>query len=136
MSQSKHTPEPWSYYQCASGVCGIQAEKHRLPGDIARVGCPGNDPDTRRVAEADAARIVACVNACAGLNPEGVAGLRAVLDRSVKAGEPLHRQLSDARNVVEQDGKRGWIVTPEVYKDFIDAIRDAKAALAAVRGTK
>jgi len=56
------------------------------------------------------ARIVACVNACAGLNPDAIAGVVAALERSVESMELARTGAS-------------------VSMESIDAARDALAKL-------
>lgn len=70
MSNTKHTPGKWTIgYSCESGAPQIDAKD----GDNA------GEEETAPIAElwgergeANAARIVACVNACEGINPEAV----------------------------------------------------------------
>ena len=73
---TKHTPEPW----LASG--------EYVYGNTNPVGSTVDRP-------ADAARIVACVNACAGLNPEHIPALveavQAVVDADVFVAMPRLR---------------------------------------------
>lgn len=84
-----HTPEPWSYAEDGGGSAfsfEIRADRRDYGGQIRGIalvyadnpddGSPGTE-DT-----ANAARIVACVNACAGMdNPAAVlAEVRSALD--------------------------------------------------------
>ena len=62
---SKHTPEPWE----VRGECGIWSED----GFVATT-----NPHVRPFATiqaTNAARIVACVNACEGINPQAIPDL-------------------------------------------------------------
>jgi len=64
MSKHKHTPEPWA--RRGDMVYTVEDE----PGQAACVAdC--HAPNTEEAA-ANADRIVACVNACAGINPAAV----------------------------------------------------------------
>lgn len=83
---SKHTPEPWEYgtfpkWQPGRSNYHVVRPQGEFPhgGWIADFGYPCDD-----VAEANAQRAVACVNALAGINPEAVpdvvAALRALLE--------------------------------------------------------
>ncbi|WP_071912756.1 hypothetical protein [Aeromonas sp. SCS5] len=63
----KHTPEPWAVHQDASGDVFISSAVTSF--HIAEVG--SEDDET---VFADASRIVACVNACAGLPQEALDG--------------------------------------------------------------
>lgn len=79
--KSEHSPEPWYAW---TGVVHVHIfDKDNIDDDspnrpIAKLEI--NDYDTVEHAEADAARIVACVNACAGLNPEVVPELVGMLE--------------------------------------------------------
>jgi hypothetical protein len=106
---SNHTPGPWTvdpegeYCLCIEGgdgsiVCDVRKE---VDGPLC---------------EANAHRIVACVNACEGLNPEAIAdaigALTWLLDDMSDAGEDKNPE------------------TGEVY----DSVANARKALAAVKG--
>lgn len=79
MSNSKHTLEPWDVYWMTTGygyggprhvyVLG-QEERVAKVLSMRRVG--QTNPSSRASVDANAERIVACVNALAGLNPEGM----------------------------------------------------------------
>jgi hypothetical protein len=69
MSEAKHTPEPWRA-PAKPGAYGFR--DYTIFDDV------GADREVclaEGLTEADAARIVACVNALAGMNPEAVAEL-------------------------------------------------------------
>jgi hypothetical protein len=74
---TKHTPEPWA-------VAGYGTLIAKNGYDIALTNSgkfkTGN-------AHQDAARIVACVNNCAGINPAAVPGLVAALERVASLNE-------------------------------------------------
>jgi len=86
---TKHTPEPW-----------------RLVWDSATLSLTIADADNRCIIQGQTPpfnferpayeHIVACVNACAGLNPEAVAHLVAVA-RGVVCHLPLDSQLDNAQ---------------------------------------
>lgn len=63
MSDMKHTPEPWQFHE---GLLDIVGEYGDAVGRI--------HPDGGIHDEADGARIVACVNALAGLSDDALAG--------------------------------------------------------------
>lgn len=72
MNELKHTPEPW------------RVGRHAVVADVPVVGgCSGTDDVDyygghlvcETVTEANAERIIACVNACKGINPEAVPDL-------------------------------------------------------------
>ena len=79
---TKHTPEPWTTNGARKASNFGQYEAFITGPEVARVATvQGGNVDTRESTEANAARIVACVNACAGLNPEAVPGLVKALKR-------------------------------------------------------
>ena len=65
-----HTPEPWGFTDHGQNIDGDDWYSiNRGSIDIAYERWSQNDEPTRR---ANALRIVACVNACEGINPEAV----------------------------------------------------------------
>ena len=64
MTDAKHTPEPWYVVPIAAGNMTVA---DRSSGEYVRIA--------QRVRKANAARIVACVNALRGLDVEKVAAL-------------------------------------------------------------
>ena len=67
---TKHTPEPWEIQHDTCAFCR-QADRQEFvfnPG-------PSTGLHGAIVGRADAERIVACVNACAGINPEAIQDL-------------------------------------------------------------
>jgi len=81
-----HTPEPW---ECERGWNGMK--------DILFVSTKWND-GFRPWTDADAKRIVACVNACAG-----IADPFAVPELIAAAEQALAYIASDGRDVIEED---------------------------------
>lgn len=77
-----HTPEPWF----AVGRM-VEAESHTLPDPACCMteayGQERLDP-TGKIAEANARRIAACVNACQGIDPEAVPLLIEALDAMMR----------------------------------------------------
>jgi hypothetical protein len=69
-----HTPEPWQVSALSIGHNGNGPYTYPL----------GRDSET---AVANAARIVACVNALAGMNPDAVADVVAALEETLRALE-------------------------------------------------
>lgn len=78
-----HTPEPWGVVPSGKNGHAVKAGYALSePGAmkygnyrVATVGPQGHWPSTTAMRRANAARIVGCVNACAGVNPEAVPGL-------------------------------------------------------------
>lgn len=72
--KTAHTPEPWEFFTGPDNDTHINAANGGCT--IARLGDKCFDPDCpAEVDEADAARIISCVNHCAGINPETVPAL-------------------------------------------------------------
>ncbi|MES2706106.1 MAG: hypothetical protein V4726_05820 [Verrucomicrobiota bacterium] len=74
-NNQEHTPEPWT-----QDLDYVESER----GIVARASAPGLYPE-RWQAHANAARIVACVNACTGINPEAVPDMLAALHEGRRA---------------------------------------------------
>jgi hypothetical protein len=69
--KTKHTKEPWFFTGSTIGIQLLEG----VAIDVADVNrwCPGTP--LRDEDESNGERIVACVNACAGINPEAVPDL-------------------------------------------------------------
>jgi hypothetical protein len=77
MSEMKHTPDPWEANQEYANRWRIESCKEGfLPVSVMTVSTTVCEVGVvaGEVAEADAARIVACVNACAGIPNEALEG--------------------------------------------------------------
>jgi len=107
--EKNHTAEPWSVGTWADKV-GVWGKA----GDCIAVcdGCSLGDANP-----SNAARIVTCVNACAGINPNAVPGLVAALEQLVKEVE-----------AIIEDGT----LPPKANNH--DSMIAARAALAAAKG--
>lgn len=87
---SKHTPEPWVATRQPNGSVWIH-ERGLMPHATVY----GRADLSSGKIESDSARIVACVNACAGINPDAVPGLLAACKAligfvgSVRPGGPV-----------------------------------------------
>jgi hypothetical protein len=96
MSEAKHTPEPWKVQTLHSD--GMIVTRDRLeivtPEWDVVTGTPGAPPIRR---SSDASRIVACVNALAGMNPEAVAELVEAARQIVEFGYQPGRDGSKLR---------------------------------------
>lgn len=98
---SKHTPEPWEAVEPSNWYgTAILVRKER--GDpIAQIPLMGWPI---RVARANAERIVACVNACKGINPEAVPDLLAALEQlcdTIHAdGRPMEHKFAAGRAAI------------------------------------
>jgi len=114
----KHTPGPWIVGRGNRIYMGAAMEAREI------AVATRSDPSIRAQAEANAARIVACVNACEGINPEAVPEI-------VKA-------LGDLLDVVNWLQGSGNMKSPIVPHPFglgvLGAKAQARAALAKARG--
>lgn len=114
MHEMKHTPEPWglhpAYHPNKENTpnAGFFGPKRGAPGwnywnctissgDKIVAECAGWDeglggfpkPNNPEEVAANARRIIACVNGCAGINPEAVPDLLAALDETLEEMESL-----------------------------------------------
>lgn len=117
---SKHTPEPWvATRNCAYWEIGIEVDGYYANriGDVCATD-PHN-PDSGKQ-EANSARIVACVNACAGMDDPAaeISRLRADINSASNALRILYANLKTATTAMERcgltamvDGIRADIVT-------------------------
>ena len=72
--ETKHTPEPWIACDIAD-ILGLNAGHFEIYNKPFGAGIVG-----WAVTKEDAARIVSCVNACKGINPEAVPELLEALE--------------------------------------------------------
>lgn len=84
---TKHTPEPWHAFE-RDGHWALTAPRC---GEVGIV----NDAD-------QAARIVACVNACAGINPEAVPELLAARRRQLRGIQVAKEREGRARRLARR----------------------------------
>jgi hypothetical protein len=123
MSAAKHTPEPWFAVHIKGSTRRYITSHDAGSGDIAdlyhytRLGSRDDlETFTKENAEANAARIVACVNACAGMDdPEAnVATLKADSGYMVKYRDAYLHAITERYELLE-------------------ALRDAVRALATIK---
>lgn len=131
---SEHSPEPWGHYPCGKGEHVLY-----LPNTGKRVGPPKHlpnvIPDTIvarlfECSEKDAERIVACVNACAGIPTEALQkdGHRALLAHlpTVEALRGIILGQEEVnRNAMANLLACGYTVTPPSKLDLSDKISRA-----------
>jgi hypothetical protein len=95
-AEKKHTPEPWSIGDSNIPVSGIAVcGGNGFHSTIARLVAGEDWYKTHGEAAANAARIVACVNYCAGIPTAALTGphtLAETLDNAVRRCEELTRQ--------------------------------------------
>ena len=94
MTNAKHAPEPWVISEDSEN--DILSESYGKGNGWYEVAAPvsgsGNDDD----AQANAERIVACVNACEGIDPEAVPAMLEAL----KAAKTLLKLLDDVDKAI------------------------------------
>ena len=123
MSATEHTPGPWRAWQySAANVFWYVDELDNEDGFGNLAVCyQGNQ-------EANAARIVECVNACEGLNPTAIKDVVAALRRAEKV-------LIDIANNAYLEGLEGTSQWDRIAgrADLFGARDEARAALSALR---
>jgi hypothetical protein len=96
-----HTPEPW-LPKAPSKVSGLaSAGLWRIVNQDGETIAKISQSATEEQDAADAARIVACVNACAGINPEAVPDMLDAL-RAIAAACSAGPNLEGKRSYDEQ----------------------------------
>lgn len=85
----EHTPEPWvaedktRWQEATVGHCIRMQGKNGQPGPVVAVILSGKHFGKTR-AQADTARIVACFNACKGINPDAIPVMLEALERLLR----------------------------------------------------
>lgn len=138
MSEQKHTPEPWSigrYDEISASTSDNFGGRINLVG-VSTPITAGPDMDE---AKANARRIVACVNACAGINTENLeqnkpllSGLRSLNDRirnAERQRDQLLAALKEARRWLNGDSWRnGNLSERKCWEEFTTLIDETIAA--------
>ena len=126
---TKHTPEPWE-----------STESCRVIAPLRHVICSDVQGRTLAESHANAMRIVACVNACAGLSDADLATLRATDGADTAQGIDIALSLRQER--VELLAALQRLLNPNYdyalrHGQFwaMEAKSEARAALARARGT-
>jgi hypothetical protein len=131
MSKAQHTPEPWIVSKYA-GVFQVRDSSDRIVADAGYGLSTGAD-------EANARRIVACVNALEGLNDDALIG-----GWSFRGSEAYSKGLEQQRDelleaLAEFLAAADNSVSPESDDDiaamlrYADAEKDARAVIAKYR---
>ena len=129
MTQADHTKEPWRWASAVEGTMQLEGNieyEDMNPVLIAR-GCDkgcfpnglGGDPNQvcpLLPTKADRDRITACVNACAGLNPEAIQRLVESCD---KLKDALRNHAAEKDNILSDYGY-------SVRKEFHTALAAVK----------
>lgn len=134
--ENKHTSEPWNLFS-KNGVVEITNAKR-----IAIVGWAGFD--STRVdedAEANARRIVACVNACAGLTDDhfdggfSVAAMSEYIKRIERQRDEMLAALAEAERHGGGVAFHDWLSETVMIPNISGVWKAAwKAAIASVKG--
>lgn len=90
-----HTPEPWFFNPHRSSI--TQQDPTEAPDSSKKLICLLYQGNGIKYEDADAKRIVACINACAGLNPEAVPELVAACTAQHEAIDRLFAMLIEAK---------------------------------------
>ena len=97
MSKSNHTPEPW---ELEKGWCG---------GESALFITSKYNDGFRPWTDADARRIVACVNGCADINPDAIQEL---IQKAIDVycawelgGHHMTKVIKELRDAIDKTGK-------------------------------
>ncbi len=138
MSENKHTPEPWRAFNNGQGVVGVSADR----SDVCWTRIEkGGWLDSDRTIDADyenARRIVACINACAGIdtelleiiadNDKTLAGVIANVEKQRdELLAELQRFMDSHEECTDFDGFTAQIVSMADY-------HQAQAAIESVKG--
>ena len=117
---SNHTPEPWYWHENDS-YCEINSERDGQIGDSCASSCLG-DIDLGR---ANAARIITCVNACAGMEDPA-----AEIDELKQQRDELLDALRSAVETIE------WMhgCSSPASDEVEEAIREGNATIAKAKG--
>ena len=137
MSENKHTPEPWRAFNNGQGVVGVSTDR----SDVCwtRIA-DGSWLDSDKTIDADyenARRIVACVNACAGIdtelleiiedNDKTLAGVIANVEKQRdELLAALERFMDSHEECTDFDGFTAQIVSMADYHQAQEAIARAK----------
>lgn len=71
-SASRHTPEPWNLVTSPFDELEVRGPNSQFVAQCLSADSVSNPPLVNETRKANAARIVSCANALAGMNPEAV----------------------------------------------------------------
>lgn len=110
-NKSKHTAEPWEYGDQSATVHGPAPEFLQVAHFMSEPGtCMQHDFE---IVKANAKRAVACVNACAGINPEAISDFKEAceaLDEAYRLGE------EDGGSIEWENVDRAWEMAKAALK--------------------
>lgn len=136
MSENKYTPEPWRAFNNGEGVVGVGTDH----SDVCwtRIGEGGwlNSDRTIDTDYENARRIVACVNACAGISTENLEDNLPVLQLARRYNQTLKQrdELLAAAEAIEINGEEcldfdectAMLVPIDDYHKLVEAIASVK----------
>lgn len=110
---TRHTPEPW-YAERTAGECPIIVQGAARPVAVARLTGRTRDPD------ADARRIVACVNACSCFATEALEA--SALDRAFIALGTILLRLQGAQDKAPETARDDLAAACRLAKEAVRAL--------------
>lgn len=116
--ENKHTQEPWE--NCGGAICKVTKKENEVDFEVI-VDPAKNQEDTRR--------IVACVNACAGINTEALEHRVHLLKAEDDQIATLTKQRDELLSALER------IAAGPGDNRLLTAIQWAKEAIDNVKGT-
>ena len=126
----QHTPEPWHWDSDPIKGDPLDRVRFRVTAvgrTITQMYYSSGDP----VAEADARRIVACVNSCADMSTEYLEQCGKV--RRNEAGESIVELIQQRDELLAALAQCASALEYESGKDHIEILANARAALAKVK---
>lgn len=139
---TEHTPEPWSYGSfhrlLVVPIEDGHPNKHRIIADLGETEFPFNATLDSELRYNNARRIVACVNACAGISTEtlesegsAVMGWNRTASKLIRVTKQRDELLAALELCIPE--LRGWINAHGEDIGTIAAIKAGKAAITSVK---
>ena len=126
MSENKHTPGPWVIGRPPPNGEQTIGDKNGLMVAVATTGYGVNS-------EANARRIVACVNACAGITTEQLERSKS-LDEFMRSMKVIEQQRDDLLSALDITLAQHDALLRDFGLCSADTIEQARAVLASVKG--
>ena len=126
MSENKHTPGPWMIGRPPPNGEQTIGDKNGLMVAVATTGYGVNS-------EANARRIVACVNACAGITTEQLERSKS-LDEFMRSMKVIEQQRDDLLAALDITLAQHDALLRDFGLCSADTIEQARAVLASVKG--
>ena len=132
MSENKHTPEPWRAFNNGQGVVGVSTDRSDVCWTRIEEGGWLDSDRTIDIDYENARRIVACVNACAGIPTELLNDSKCWAEAGVETATSLRKQiatLTRQRDLAVKALRYGRLYAP----DGSIALDNINAALSAIK---